>query len=132
MRIAKRSIAVLCIGLAGLLALAWAAGPGAESLADAAAAEPGAAGKSAGGSAAVMVTAAPAALRPVERTVDIVGTLAGFVAMGGVVWSRIRAARVDVEGRLEHEMHLVDDEPDAAATRVAEAQPDPQPEATKR
>ncbi|MFT3860343.1 sodium-translocating pyrophosphatase [Micropruina sp.] len=41
-----------------------------------------------------------------------IGTLAGLVAMGGVVWSRIRAAKVDVEGRLEHEMHLVDDEPE--------------------
>ncbi len=27
--------------------------------------------------------------------------------MGGVVLSRVRAHKVDVEGRLEHEMHLV-------------------------
>ncbi len=98
MRIARRSIAVLGIGLAGLLALAWAAGPGAESLADAAAAEPSAAGKSAGGSTAVMVTAAPAALRPVERTVDIVGTLAGFdeISVNAEISGRVVRVHADL------------------------------------
>ena len=34
---------------------------------------------------------------------------AGLIAMGGVVLSRVRAHKADVEGRLEHEMHLVED-----------------------
>ncbi len=37
-----------------------------------------------------------------------IATVAGLIAMGGVVLSRVRAARADAEGRLEHEMHLVD------------------------
>ncbi len=35
---------------------------------------------------------------------------AGLIAMGGVVLSRVRAHKADLEGRLEHEMHLVEDD----------------------
>ena len=43
-----------------------------------------------------------------------IGTVAALIAMGGVVISRIRAHKVDLEGRLEHEMHLVSDADPAA------------------
>ncbi len=43
-----------------------------------------------------------------------IGTVAALIAMGGVVISRIRAHKVDLEGRLEHEMHLVSDVDPAA------------------
>ncbi|MFT4216985.1 MAG: sodium-translocating pyrophosphatase [Micropruina sp.] len=45
-----------------------------------------------------------------------IGTAAGLIAMGGVVLSRVRAHKADVEGRLEHEMHLVDDDPTPEVT----------------
>ncbi len=35
---------------------------------------------------------------------------ASLIAMGGVVLSRVRAHKADLEGRLEHEMHLVEDD----------------------
>ncbi|HVK43910.1 MAG TPA: sodium/proton-translocating pyrophosphatase, partial [Micropruina sp.] len=38
-----------------------------------------------------------------------IGGVAMLFALGGVVWSRVRAHRVDVEAKLEHEMHLIED-----------------------
>lgn len=42
-----------------------------------------------------------------------IGTLAAVIAVGGVIWSRVRAHKVDQEARLEREMHLLD-EPEQA------------------
>ena len=48
-----------------------------------------------------------AAANPVVRIA--IGTVAALIAMGGVVWSRVRAHKVDLEARLEHEMQLVEE-----------------------
>ncbi len=42
-----------------------------------------------------------------------IAVAAGLIAMGGVVLSRVRAHKVDVEGRLENEMQLVEDDDSA-------------------
>ncbi len=39
-----------------------------------------------------------------------IATAAMVIAFGGVVWSRVRASRVDKEGRLENDLHLVEEQ----------------------
>ncbi len=56
---------------------------------------------------AVVAITVGAGANPALRITIGVGAM--LVAMGGVVWSRVRAHRVDVEARLEHEMHLIED-----------------------
>ena len=53
-----------------------------------------------------------------------IGLAAALVAMGGVVWSRVRAHRVDVEARLEREMHLVEEDGETPVVVQPDAQSD--------
>ena len=53
-----------------------------------------------------------------------IGLAAALVAMGGVVWSRVRAHRVDVEARLEREMHLVEEDGQTPVVVQPDAQSD--------
>ena len=53
-----------------------------------------------------------------------IGLAAALVAMGGVVWSRVRAHRVDVEARLEREMHLVEEDGETPVVVHPDAQSD--------
>ena len=53
-----------------------------------------------------------------------IGLAAALVAMGGVVWSRVRAHRVDVEARLEREMHLVEEDGETPVVVPPDAQSD--------
>ena len=53
-----------------------------------------------------------------------IGLAAALVAMGGVVWSRVRAHRVDVEARLEREMHLVEEDGEIPVVVQPDAQSD--------
>ena len=39
-----------------------------------------------------------------------IALLAALIAVGGIIWSRLRAHRVDVEGRLEHDYHLIEEQ----------------------
>ena len=39
-----------------------------------------------------------------------IALVAAVVAMGGVIWSRIRAHRIDTEGRLESDLHLIEEQ----------------------
>ncbi|HOQ54104.1 MAG TPA: sodium/proton-translocating pyrophosphatase, partial [Micropruina sp.] len=56
---------------------------------------------------AVVALSVGEAANPVVRIA--IGTVAALIAMGGVVWSRVRAHKVDLEARLEHEMQLVEE-----------------------
>ncbi len=56
---------------------------------------------------AVVALSVGEAANPVLRIA--IGTGAALIAMGGVVWSRVRAHKVDLEARLEHEMQLVEE-----------------------